>query len=127
LCDVFGWKKIDIGNNTIGYKSVSAGMPILYYKANTSGIGLVRDQRQEAVSIYRYSDNKGLVTIPPNKWYFDNDNPPVVGFRNFITDPKVIRPQGALPWPYKPDSYILISAGIDGLYGTADDITNFGY
>jgi prepilin-type N-terminal cleavage/methylation domain-containing protein len=120
LCDVFGWTKVDIGN-----KRFSAGMPILYYKANTSGIGLVRDQRQEAVSIYRYSDNKELVTISPNKWYFDNDNPPVVGFRNFITDPKVSGT--ALPWPHRPDSYILISAGIDGLYGTADDITNFGY
>jgi prepilin-type N-terminal cleavage/methylation domain-containing protein len=125
LCDVFGWRKVDIGNNNIGYKSVNAGMPILYYKANTSGIGLVRDQRQEVDSIYRYSDNKGLVTIPPNNWYFDSDNPPVVGFRNFITDPKVSGT--ALPWPHRPDSYILISAGIDGLYGTADDITNFGY
>ena len=28
-------------------------------------------------------------------------------------------------WPHRPDSYILISAGPDGLYGTGDDITNF--
>ena len=28
-------------------------------------------------------------------------------------------------WPYRADSYILISAGPDGLYGTGDDITNF--
>jgi len=27
--------------------------------------------------------------------------------------------------PYKPDSFILITAGEDGVYGTADDITNF--
>jgi hypothetical protein len=27
--------------------------------------------------------------------------------------------------PYRADSYILISAGRDGLYGTADDIVNF--
>ncbi len=28
-------------------------------------------------------------------------------------------------WPYKPDSYLTISAGEDGIYGTMDDITNF--
>jgi hypothetical protein len=27
--------------------------------------------------------------------------------------------------PYKADTYILISAGFDGEYGTRDDITNF--
>ena len=42
-------------------------------------------------------------------------------FYNYITDPKV----AAIPWPYRPDSYILISAGADGLYGTSDDICNF--
>ena len=39
-----------------------------------------------------------------------------------IRDPKVT----ASPWPYRPDSYLLISAGIDGIYGTSDDICNFG-
>jgi hypothetical protein len=28
--------------------------------------------------------------------------------------------------PYREDSYILMSAGFDGLYGTADDVFNFG-
>jgi hypothetical protein len=32
----------------------------------------------------------------------------------------------ARPWPYRSDSYLLISAGADGLYGTDDDIRNFG-
>ena len=27
--------------------------------------------------------------------------------------------------PHRPDSYLLVSPGYDGLYGTADDITNF--
>ena len=27
--------------------------------------------------------------------------------------------------PYKADTYILVSAGKDGLYGTSDDIFNF--
>jgi hypothetical protein len=37
-----------------------------------------------------------------------------------LADPKI-----SIPWPYRPDSYILISAGVDGVYGTDDDITNF--
>jgi hypothetical protein len=28
--------------------------------------------------------------------------------------------------PMRSDSYILISAGFDGLYGTSDDVFNFG-
>ena len=27
--------------------------------------------------------------------------------------------------PYRAHSYILISAGVDGLYGTGDDVFNF--
>ena len=29
--------------------------------------------------------------------------------------------------PYRPDSYLLISAGIDGIFGTNDDIANFDH
>lgn len=28
-------------------------------------------------------------------------------------------------WPHRPDTFILISPGKDGLYGTSDDVTNF--
>jgi hypothetical protein len=43
-------------------------------------------------------------------------------YRDYIRDPKVT----ATDWPYRPDSYILVSAGKDGEYGTDDDIRNFG-
>ena len=43
-------------------------------------------------------------------------------FYEYIRDPRV----QARPWPYRPDSYLLISAGADGIYGTNDDIRNFG-
>ena len=44
-----------------------------------------------------------------------------------LIDPKAKAASGGIiNWPYRPDSYILISAGADGLYGTGDDITNFG-
>lgn len=28
-------------------------------------------------------------------------------------------------WPYRPDTFLLISAGKDGIFGTSDDVTNF--
>ena len=28
--------------------------------------------------------------------------------------------------PYRAESYILISAGYDGVFGTSDDVVNFG-
>ncbi|HSW02044.1 MAG TPA: hypothetical protein VLI39_17890 [Sedimentisphaerales bacterium] len=31
------------------------------------------------------------------------------------------------PQPVRRDSHILISAGFDGLYGTADDVCNFDW
>ena len=46
-----------------------------------------------------------------------------MNFYNFISDPMVS--VGGMDMPYNRDSYILISAGMDGEYGTADDMTNF--
>jgi type II secretory pathway pseudopilin PulG len=113
LCDVFGTKKTTLANG----KTVSAGAPILYYKANTS--------EKTIRGIYDASDNDALVLVkqqadrrehplswPANRYGF---------FYDYIRDPRI----AARPWPYRPDSYILISAGADGLYGTGDDIRNF--
>ncbi len=56
----------------------------------------------------------------------DKDHPleQTADFYDYITDPKATGASGR-DWPYRADSYILISAGADGLYGTSDDITNF--
>jgi prepilin-type N-terminal cleavage/methylation domain-containing protein len=116
LCDVFLNRTVNIGG-----KSVKAGMPILYYRANPSGDGLHKVSLNKAT--YNYFDNQLLADLVNNS----NNSNLKLDLINKITDPKVIHPVEAYPWPYKPDSYILISAGIDGLYGTADDITNFGY
>jgi hypothetical protein len=43
-------------------------------------------------------------------------------FYNLIRNPKI--PGGDRP--YREDSYILLSAGFDGEYGTSDDVFNFG-
>jgi len=47
-------------------------------------------------------------------------------FSMFIHDHKSEQASGGgTVKPYNPDSYLLISAGSDGIYGTSDDITNF--
>ena len=114
LCDAFGAKKVMLANG----KTARAGTPILYYRANTSG----RTIRE----IYNVLDNDVIVNI---KQSADGKRHPLADtgtqyqyFYDYITDPKI----SARPWPYRPGSYILISAGADGLYGTSDDIRNFG-
>jgi prepilin-type N-terminal cleavage/methylation domain-containing protein len=116
ICDVFGVKSV-----TIGGKTVKAGAPILYYKANTSSKTIASSESDPEKKIYNYMDNI----------YFVRDvkegvNPLASGssgsfFYEYIRDPKVT----TVKWPSRPDSYILISAGVDGLYGTRDDICNF--
>jgi hypothetical protein len=49
-----------------------------------------------------------------------------IDFENMILNRQVTRdPTVDIKRPYRAQSYILISAGKDGLYGTSDDITNF--
>ncbi len=132
ICDSFGVKKIKLASG----ETVNAGTPILYYRANTASKGLVPppplpfNQR-----IYNVRDNVPLTTqlmsivdgtahrlgLPAGNYqnFYGNPAANVIGY---IQDPKVT----ARSWPYRPDSYILISAGADGLYGTRDDICNFG-
>jgi type II secretory pathway pseudopilin PulG len=61
---------------------------------------------------------EGMDGLPPVPKAFTGYN----AFYWYIHDPKT-RPSY---WASRPDSYILISAGADGLYGTDDDIRNFG-
>jgi len=124
ICDVFGAKKITMVNRidpvtgqpiTVTEK---AGAPILYYHANTSG-KVIND-------VYRASDDDALVVTKQQDdgrlHPLANPNGAYQFFYDYIRDPKIT----AKPWPYRPDSYMLISAGADGLYGTGDDIRNFG-
>jgi prepilin-type N-terminal cleavage/methylation domain-containing protein len=123
LCDVFGVKKIALANG----ETAKAGTPILYYKANTSSKLLDNKSMAFCTNIYNYLDNACLVGLGK---ITDKETPPPHPLESYdvfhssnggIVDPKVT----ARTWPYRPDSYILISAGADGLYGTGDDITNF--
>ena len=124
LCDVFGIKPVSYTTASGTTTTVKAGTPILYYRAKTSSkvhnTGPVPDR------IYSAIDNKTLTELkikdPDRPHLLDDDGSfAFVDFYDYITDPKVT----AIDWPYRPDSYILISAGVDGLYGTNDDICNF--
>jgi type II secretory pathway pseudopilin PulG len=140
LCDVFEVpeRKLQLSDG----KTVSPGTPILYYKANSTSKLFNHATSNPDYRIYNYRDNAPLIDLgrladwakaPADRWQHpikaslptsDPYFPGEYSFYEFIRDPKVTTVDA--PWPYRPDSYILISAGADGLYGTADDIRNFG-
>jgi len=120
LCDVYNRvRNVETGKGV--------GMPILYYKANTSntihdpngttGFPIVGDNKGY---IYNYTDNDELVALGPTGVTHPISTPKT--FYEITKDDRVSIKTG---WPHKPDSYILISAGFDGIYGTNDDIFNF--
>lgn len=153
LTDIYRVKDITLTNN----KTVKAGSPILYYKANTSLTGLrifpntrittggmtpVTDVEEDDAenSIYNSMDNEDLIRLgdvatQTKQHHFDGlgnsfatqyIDPSGNGLRwvfyDTITNPKIT----SQPRPYNASTYLLISAGNDGIYGTTDDITNFG-
>ena len=121
LCDSFGIRRL-----TIGGKPVKAGSPILYYRATTSG--------RRIIDIYVHSDNLAMYDLGPLRRDGTREPAPPAGREhplrsrdNFYSEKCIVNPKiPSGPWPYRPDTYILISAGPDGLYGTNDDIRNFG-
>jgi len=124
LCDVFSRKRIVVVNQVTGATTrYKAGTPILYFRANTSSKYL---GDPEVGSIYRVGDNRELMGLGSVEEKFQDvrQHPLFSNFLQDIMDPRVSTANRM--WPYRPDSYILISAGADGLYGTPDDIRNFG-
>jgi hypothetical protein len=137
LCDVFT-RKLPNG--------VKAGMPILYYKANTAnslhlysfsgGRFMPPDPINNMGNIYNYHDNQALIGLG-KPWEMG-----VSSSHKLFEDPTALTPEEpglrfymntkndmiTKPWrPFKAESYILISAGNDGEYGTADDVCNFDW
>jgi type II secretory pathway pseudopilin PulG len=134
LCDVFTVRECKVLENSsnilvpgVAAKMVSPGTPILYYKANPAS--KVIDSGDPETRIYNVRDNWPLISLgmlaDGLKPITDRRRHPLEDanyFYEYIRDPRV----QARPYPYRPDSYLLISAGADGLYGTNDDIRNFG-
>jgi type II secretory pathway pseudopilin PulG len=119
LCDVFR----QVTNKVTGQR---IGMPILYYKANTAKV--LHDPTKPALSIYNYLDNADLVALGRP---FDNGaahrlaEGSTAGERFYLNTKNIQVTTTTMP--YNKDTYILISAGTDGEYGTSDDICNFDF
>ncbi|MDD5327650.1 MAG: type II secretion system protein [Phycisphaerae bacterium] len=138
ICDAFGVRRMTLSTGNSA-KAVKAGTPILYYKANTSSKifdpNVSNNPNDHKNQIYNAYDNFYLIALksitadgssgkahslappPKNLYKFDYGEDNIYGIR----DGKIT----TTAWPHRPDSYILISAGPDGLYGTSDDIHNF--
>jgi hypothetical protein len=119
LCDVY--KRNEIRNS----KGTKLGMPILYYKADTSKLAHDVNTPTNPDNIYNYLDNQALLglglpwdtTTKPPLYQYGSD-PPGKLFYQQILD------KSALPIkrPFNKNSYILISAGGDGIYGTGGNL-----
>ena len=120
LADTFGKVK----HRSTGKRT---GMPVLYYRANTSNVGHSYAEYMSIGCTYSYFDNWPLMQLgvpfdaslqhpilsvganPEDNFYDMTKN------EDFTVTPR----------PYRPESFILHSAGLDGLYGTEDDVFNF--
>jgi hypothetical protein len=113
LCDAFSRKRPD---------GQRFSMPILYYRANPAGTAHDVNNPDNPQNIYSYKDNLALINLgvpgDPNAVH------PFADPRRFYLNTRSDKITGSAQ-PYRKDSYLLISAGWDGLYGTPDDICNF--
>ncbi len=144
LCDVYK-SVLNMRKPNEGGKP-KIGMPILYYKANTSGTKHPYiDERENLVgnidapeNIYDYKDNDELVKLgmPFKKsvahLMASGSQPTRLSSPLDISDPKYFydntkndKIQIKTGMPFNSDTYILLSAGYDGEYGTRDDVFNF--
>jgi hypothetical protein len=126
------------------------GGPLLYWRADPAGL-VIADrsptdgQPPQQRGIYHFADNQDLLDVNENplrltaadmehRLFFDYPAP-----INPINEPDLnIRAQNFPAYihnqsiaakiaPQRADSYMLISAGPDGIFGTADDIANFDH
>jgi type II secretory pathway pseudopilin PulG len=118
LCDAF----LSVRSKTTGKR---IGMPVLYYRADITKMSHDANTPDNPDNIYNYKDNQDFLgmglpwqtgTMPP--LYY-----PGSGISVFYQN---TQDKGSpISRPYNKDSYILISAGWDGIYGTKDDVYNF--
>ncbi len=120
-------KQTDAITSTNDYSKHST---ILYYCANERGTRIAAPTAEIANNIYYPQDNEWIVA--PDSSHDDfkggyNAGGAYTYFWNFIEDQKAIVGTGtnATRRPYNPDSFLLISKGYDGQYGTEDDVTNW--
>ncbi len=115
LCDTFERKQRG---------GAKIGMPILYYRANPNGTAHDVNDPNNPANIYDYRDNQALLGlgVPGHA----EGTHPLMDAKRFYLNTRSDK-VATESRPYRADSYILISAGKDGLYGSADDICNFAW
>lgn len=144
--DVFKIKRIETVAQATPWNEdrgrVWAGSPVLYYKADTSSKlfdpretgyppSPTAEQLDSRKWIYNFDDNLAIISLgtvadPLIKHEYDPTETQSSGkngrgwFYESIRNPET-------SGPYNANTFILISAGWDGIYGTKDDITNFNY
>lgn len=138
LTDVFHSTKIEVNG-----KKIKVGSPILYYKADAAsrffwdGVDPAAPPVETWRMIYDYEDNRPIIELgtleDQNILHVFDDNAtetdPETGlkglpfFYNTITNPTVT----SFKKPFNTKTFLLISAGWDGKFGTKDDISNFNY
>jgi prepilin-type N-terminal cleavage/methylation domain-containing protein len=134
IADVFADKQVTVTNTIAGVtttKTIKAGTPILYYRANPSNKDLRRTTgttSDYADCTYNWYDNADVLglgrmmnqtEVHP---MYNTNNP--AKFYELISNPQVVATNEGVS--YNADSFILMSAGKDGFFGTSDDIYNFG-
>jgi prepilin-type N-terminal cleavage/methylation domain-containing protein len=103
------------------------GMPILYYKADTTKFlhddALYDMDENNNQNIYNFAHNEFLIALAPPFEVTDNEHDMKDAgiFYDATKNPNFTDPVR----PYRAESFILISAGPDGEYGTGDDVFNF--
>lgn len=112
LCDVYAHRT---------HTGERVGMPILYYRANTSNTSHLPPPAPPGENIYNYQDNEELIKLNTYEGEPHLLDPPT--FYEEIRNKKINIPK--MDRPYRADSYMLISAGFDGKYGTKDDVLNY--
>jgi hypothetical protein len=122
ICDIFDntgrTKTIAVGSST---KRLKIGTPILYFRADTSKLD-IESPGTPSDNIYDYDDNGELIGLDSVKDSTPHEIASITDFRDYITDEMASTTRIR---PFRPDSFLLISAGPDGFYGTSDDICNF--
>lgn len=110
------------------------GMPILYYRAHTDRVGNDPVYANWGSNTYNLNDSYGntwgliVLDVPFQSSYTRHpladcgtDLDAANLFYGKILNPNFTSP----PRPYRANSFLLHSAGPDGLYGTVDDLFNF--
>ena len=135
LCDVYARVRVkdDPGDDTDNNIKGKIGMPILYFKANLSATKhdytkITATAPYTTENIYNVMDNVDVIGLDM-PWQVGpthdiEDDPILADWERFYVDTKNDK-ISTTDMPYNSDSYILISAGFDGEYGTSDDVFNF--